>query len=358
MNKISSRQLFFLLACMMPVGKLVLMPNRIAELSKNDLLFPAAANYLLQAGVICLIMLLARKNCSLYDLLVYNFGKIAAKVITFLFSLFLFYAALLPLLEQKLFVQTIFYDTLPSFIAFSPYFLFAAYLCAKPLTSMGRVWDLLAAVAIVGFIGIMVFSLSAADYGALAPVGAAGGKGFLRGTGYTMNWFFESAIMLALLGKFEYKKGMVWKAPLFYLVGAAAYLLFLATFYGVYADVAQRQFFAFAKISRYFSGITVLGRIDYLFIFSLALVMAFFCTLPIHAGIDCLSHVFGYQKMKVSAYSVIVNLLFLALAVFLEYQFGKINGFISHTAFWIFPVFTVAFPLLALLLRRPPREEI
>lgn len=358
MNKIVPRQLYFFLACIAPVGKLIFFPTFLAHYSGNDLLFPAAANFLLQAGLIFLVLLLSRHNKTLYDLLSFTFGKIAAKILVCIFSLFLFYAAFLPILEQKLFVQSIFYDTLPSIIAFSSFFLFSAYLCAKPVLCLGRMWDILAPLSIVGIVGILIFSFPSADFGALAPVGAKGFEGFLSGTAYTMSWFYDSAIVLMLMGRFEYKKGMAWKSLVCYLVGAAAILLFLAVFYGVYSDIAVRQIFAFAKIGKYTSAVTVLGRIDYLFIFSITLVMAFYCALPLQLGVSCLVQTFGQEKWKPALFSVAINFVILILSVTFDYLFGAIYEAIGKTVFWIFPIFCILIPLLSLLLRRKSRGKV
>ncbi len=50
MSKIAPRQLYFFFACIAPLGKLVLLPTQLAQYSANDLLFPAAINFLLQAA--------------------------------------------------------------------------------------------------------------------------------------------------------------------------------------------------------------------------------------------------------------------------------------------------------------------
>ena len=362
MPKINTRQLCFFLAAIAPVGKLILFPTQLVHFAKNDLLFPAAANFLLQAGIIFLILLLSRNNKTFYELLSYTFGKVAAKIIATVFSLFLFYAAILPIIEQKFFVHFAFYDTLPSIVAFLPFFLVSAYLCAKPLEHFGRIWDALAPVSIVAFIGLMVFSVGEADFNALAPVGAGGVNGFFSGTAYTMSWFYDSAILLLLMGKFEYKKGTAWKCTLCYLVGAAAILFFLSVFYGVFSDIAVRQIFAFAKISKYFAGISLLGRIDYLFIYAIALVMAFYCTLPLHAGIDCIVNAFKPRdgersRLLAILLSVGVNLAFCILSLCVNYTFRSLNEAITQTVFWIFPLFALLIPLLALALRRSPREK-
>lgn len=357
MNKIAPRQLYFFLACIAPLGKLVLLPTQLAHYSANDLLFPAAINFLLQAGIVFLIMLLARSNKTFYDLLVNTFGKIVGKILICIFAVFLFFISFLPILEQKLFVQSVFYDTLPSVVAFSSFFLFSAYLCAKPASVLGRTWDILGPLAIAGMAGILVFALPVTDFGALAPAGVTGAKSIFFSTAYTLNRFYDSAILLLLVGRFEYKKGMAWKSVVFYLIGAAAILFFLAVFYGVYEGLAVRQIFSFSKIGKYNSGVTVLGRIDYLFVFALTLGMAFYCALPVQLGVSCLVDTFGANKFKPALFSVGINLVIFILSILLDYQFAAINTAVNEKLWFLPPVFCVLVPILALLLRRKPRER-
>ena len=357
MNRISQRQLFFFLAFIAPVGKLVLMPSQLVFLAKNDLLFPTAVNFFVQAAVIFCVLLLAKRNQSIYQMLANTFGKIAAKVIMCVFSLFLLYAALLPILEQRLFVQSVFYDTLPTFVPFAPFFLFSAYLCAKPLGACGRTWDILGLVSAIGFAGILILSVGSADYQNLLPVGAAGGGGFLRGTAFTLSWFFDSAILMLFLGKIDYKKGMAWKGALCYLAGAAILIFFLATFYGIFAETAINQPFAFSKTAKYFAGITVLGRIDYIFIFALALVMLFYTTLPIQACIESYVQAFGKQKYLPFGLAIALNAVLFGVSFFLRNQIETSVRAIADVMFWIFPIFCIVLPVLALLLRRNKKEE-
>ena len=355
-NKISTRQLFFFLACVAPVGKLIIMPSQLVYYAKNDLLFPALINFVLQAAVIFCVLLLAKRGMNFFELLSNTFGRIAATILICIFSVFLLYAAVLPLQEQKFFVQGVFYDTLPSILAFAPFFVFCAYLCCKPLGSYGRTWDILGPIAVVGYLGIIILSVGSAKFGALLPVGAAGGKGFISGSTSIMSWFYDSAILLMLLGKFDYKKGMAWKGALLYLAGGLAVLFFLATFYAIFAETAINQLFAFTKTSMYFSGITVLGRIDYLFIYALARVMAFYVSLPVQAAIDGAVQAFGRKKYLATILSIVINSGYLLMMVLLDYRFGEVMHVTNHTLFWIFPVFCIALPPLCLLLRRERRE--
>ena len=359
MNKISTRQLCFFLAAIAPVGKIILLPTQLVRYAENDLLFPAAMNFLLQAAVIFLVLLLAKNNKSFYELVAQKLGHIAAKIILSLFALFFFFAAVLPLIEQKLFVQSVFYDTLPSIVTFSSFFVLSAYLCAKPLASFSRTWDILAPLGIASFAGILLFSFKATDFGALSPALQSGGKRIFEGFAYSMSWFVDSAIVLAFLGKIDYKKGLPWKGALCYLAGAVGVLFFLAVFYGVFQDIAINQQFSFTKITRYFSGIETLGRFDYLFIFTLALVMAFYAMLPLQAGIDFLRQAFGSRQKRYlpAILSVAVNAVMLAMTLLWDYRYQTLNETVCIKLFWLFPVFCLLLPALALLLNIRRRRE-
>ena len=357
MNKISSRQLYFFLACVAPVGKLVIMPANLAKYAGNNLLIPAAVQFLLQTGVVFAVLLLAKRGKSFYELLENTFGKILAKIIILIFSAFLFYAAFLPLLEQKAFVQGTFYDTIPSLVAFAPFFLLCIYLCSKPLSSFGRTWDILGPLAIAGLAGVLLLSWSETELSALLPIGAAGTGKLLQSIAYSFCWFFDTAILLMLLGKFDYEKGMAWKGALYYLLGGLLTLLFLAVFYGVFQETAINQLFAFSKTSKYFSGLAVLGRVDYLFIYALAFVMIFYVSLPLQAGIEGILQAFGRKKYLPTLLSIGLNVILLSLAAVFDFRFGDVLTFVSETLFWIFPIFALVLPLCCLLLRRKHHER-
>ena len=359
MNKISTRQLCFYLAAIAPVGKIILLPTYLVRYAKNDLLFPAAMNFLLQACVIFLVLLLAKSEKSFFELVKDKLGSIAAKIILCIFALFFFFAAIMPLLEQKLCVQGVFFDTLPTNLTASCFYLFSAYLCAKPLASFGRTWDILAPLSIAAFAGLLIFASKTADFGALNPALQAGAKGIFQGFAYCMSWFIDSAFLLSLLGKIDYKKGLPWKGLLCYLAGAALVLIFLAFFYGIFQETALGQEFAFSKISRYFSGVESLGRIDYLFIFALSLVMAFYVTLPLQAGIDLIGQCFQSSEKRLlpAILSIVINAAMFTCTYLLEYRYNTLNEALSVKLFWIFPVFCLLLPAAALLLKIRRRRE-
>ncbi len=347
--KLCSRQILFFLAAVAPVGKMVLMPARLAAAAGNDLLFPALAQLLVQAALIFGVLLLSRRERTLFSLLEGAAGKWFARVVCLLFSLFLLFAALLPVIEQKIMVRSIFYDTIPAHLVFTPFFLFSAYLCSRPLAALGRMWDILAPLAAVGIAGILLLCTGSCDLAALAPAGAAGWRGFGSGMTVTCSWFYDSALLLGLIGRFPYRKGLAWKGALCYLAGGAALLLFLAVFYGVFGEIAVLQTLGFARVSAFFRALPVLGRIDYLFVFALAFVMTFYVILPMQEAVGTVAEAFGSPAPLAPLLSVGVNLAMLAAVYALHFSPSATVSAMTSSLFWIYPIFTAALPLLLAL---------
>ena len=165
-------------------------------------------------------------------------------------------------------------------------------------------------------------------------------------------------LLLPLLGRFDYKKGLAAKGAAAYLAGGAVLLAFLATFYGVFGDIAVIQVFAFAKMSHFFAGLTVLGRIDYLFIFSLAFVMIFYAAMPIQGAVqlaaDCLPQ---SGKWLPALLSCAVNAAMLALLYAFNFYSDRIIDLFTGRLFFLIPAAGAASALLVLLLGRRRRES-
>ena len=293
MDKIKLRQICFLFAAVMPVTKMIIYPATVSYYAKNDLLLSAALNLLLMGAVLALVVFLSyRTDMTFFDLLQNTFGRVAARVIYGIFALFFALSALLPLMEQKGFVTQIFYENIPSVIAFAPFFGVSFFACVKGFKTIGRAADIALPVFATCFAVIILLALPEADFSALLPVGG-GGEGIFRGSLYGLNWYTECLYPLFFLGHFKREKGAWRKVGLSFLLGGAALLLFLGTFYGIFADIAVQQQNAIAQISKYTTAFTSLGRIDLLFIFALALVLVFALCIPAQLCVHCACRALG-----------------------------------------------------------------
>ena len=164
MDKIKLRQICFLFAVMMPITKTIVYPATLAYRSRNDLLWSALCNLLLEGIVIALVMLLAKRTkCTFFDLLRNTFGKIGAKIIYGLFALFFFLSALLPLMEQKNFVTLELYENVPPVISFAPFFALCFYACTKGFKTIGRVADIAMPIFVFCFAAILLLAVPHAE---------------------------------------------------------------------------------------------------------------------------------------------------------------------------------------------------
>jgi hypothetical protein len=333
------------------VTKLLLYPTYMAHLCGNALLFPTIVNMLLQAAVVWVVAYLSSKiDKTFYALLCDNFGEVAARVIYGLFAAYFLANAVVPMGEQELFVQYIFYDTIPALLVFIPFFFFSIYAGAKGLVNVGRTADICLPIFIICAILIFVMSIAECRFDALLPilkqplskVGGAFVSGSFR--------FNESAVLLMFVGRFKYRKGDAAKITLSYLSGCAVVLLFMAIFYAIYGELAANQPYAIAKLSIFFSPITQIGRVDLFALYALDIVMLFAVVLNIQLCCHCLSVAFGYENGAL--YSTIVNGILIVLVFVLNNHFIAVNNFFSRW-FWIGTlIFAYILPVCCLLLKR------
>lgn len=356
MEKLKVRQICFYFMAMMPVAKLLVYPAALAFRAKNCLLFSALLNSLLEGAVVALVMLLAKKTGKpLFVLLEQRAGKLWAKIAYGAFALYFFASALLPLLEQKNFVLQVLYENASTLLSFAPFFLLSFYACTKGASSMGRIADVALPVFALSFPVLILLALPHADFAALLPLSAVPAREIAKGSLFSANWYTDGAFLLFWLGHFEYEKGAAGKVLGAYAAGTFAVLLFLAVFYAVFADIALRQQNAVAQIAKYTTSFTSLGRVDYLFLFALALVMIFRMCIPVQMCVHCLRRTVGCKPLLPSA---AVNLLLLALTVFFNYSFLEVQTLFTQKLWSVFALFAYLLPaaaaLLALRRRRSP----
>lgn len=352
MDKIKLRQICFLFAAIMPVTKTIIYPATLSYYAGNNLLLSSALNFLLMGAVLALVIFLSyRTDMTFFDLLQNTFGRVTARIIYGLFALFFAFSALLPLMEQKGFVAQVFYENIPSFIAFAPLFGVSFFACVKGFKTIGRAADIALPVFAVCFAVILLLALPEADFSALLPVG---GDGVFRGSLYGLNWYTECLYPLFFLGHFKREKGAWWKAGLSFLCGAAATLGFLAIFYGIFADIAVQQQNAIAQISKYTTSFTSLGRIDLLFIFALALVLVFALCIRAQLSVHCACKALGGVNPLLPAAAL--NILLLVLIVFFKYSYLELQTFFTRSLWPVFIIFAYVLPAAALLLRKKARQ--
>ncbi len=349
-NRINGRQIAFFAAFILPVYKLVEVPSLLAKFAAGDLLLPALLQYLLQAGTLCaLVYAASRSEKSLFERMEEGLGKWSKVVYGTYAAVFLLYAVL-PLLDLEKFVYAVFYDTSPTLFSFAAFFLFSAFLAVKGVKSMGRLGDLSLFLFLLPFLALLVMSLVEVDITNLLPFFHEPFSGTARALSYTAPHFADTLLLLPLIGNLRYEKGDGVKIGLGYAGGALCTLVFLAVFYGVYASLAMRTHYAFAKIAQYFPVLSVVGRIDLLFAYLLCIVLFFYTAIPLRNAVDYTAQASGVRSKSVLSFFVHASAFLFVL--FCNKYYNAIYRFLGTFAFPVFWLFSNLLPLLFLLLKR------
>ncbi len=354
--KISVRQICFIMCCYTVVGKLLLYPTTLCSVSGRGLLFSSLIDFAVQTAVVWAVAYLCSKtDKTFFGLLENTFGKVVARIIFGLFALFFLGCALLPMIEQMLYVDNVFYDNIPTLSVFLPFFVFSLYAGGKRYTNVGRCADICMPIFAVTLALIFVASVGEADFSNLLPLNAEPFSKVLKGAIATLFRFTEPAYLLFFMGRFEYKKGDAAKITLSYALGGLIVLAFLAVFYGIYGDIAVSRQFAVSKISLYFPAIETIGRVDLIALYILEIVMLFALVLNIQLSVYCLAECTGYNNTRIL--SLPVNAVLLILLIVFKNSFHGVHLVYSRWLWIAAAVFAAVIPVLCWTLRRKKREN-
>ena len=355
MDKIKIRQICFILACMLPLTKTIIYPTTLVYDVGHDLLWSAAINLVAESLIILSVMLLSKKtDKTLFELVENTFGNVGARIVYGLFAVFFIVAAALPIMEQKSFVLTVFYENVPSFISFAPFFALSLFASIKGIKSIGRMADVLMTIFVVSFAAIIVFSLPEAEFGELLPVLSATPPSKLFHSSYTsLSWYTDCVFLLFFMGHYRYEKGSTLKVMISYGVGAVLTLVFLAVFYAIFGSIALRQQYTLSQISKYTTTFSSLGRIDFVFIYALTLVLVFYLMLPLVLCVHCVKKTIGCKALYPAL--AVNGILFLFVMLFTR-SFNAMQKFMTQKMGLFFILFCYVVPLLAWFLRKEKKK--
>ncbi len=351
MNQLKTRQVCFFLIAFLPITKFFSLPSLIAKSAGHDMWLSVLISLLLDFITLLPIVIAcktARKN--LFEILEETFSKTGAKAIAVLYVIYFIAKAILPLNEQKDYVDFTLYTLKPSILYFLPIFLLGFYMCFKKLRFLGRIADILWLITINGFITLIVLSISNADFSAILPIGTHKISDIFSASFNSLAWFGDAVFIMFFIGRFKYEKHATLKILLSFFAGAIMVLAFMIIFYSIFSYIAFRQRFALTEISKYTTVISNLGRIDYLGIIMILFSNMFAICLPIYFVSKLLDYIFKFKKVWIAPTISVVIQLF--ISVFLnEYIYGIekiITGYFGYYFLLVGNVLPIIFAIIAI----------
>lgn len=304
--ELKTRQVCFFLITFIPINKMFILPSILSATCGADLWIACSISIMIDLITISFVILTCKRaKTDFFTLLENGLGKIGAKTILSIFLLYFLIKAIIPINEQKEYVELTLYTLKPSIFYFLPFFLVAFYLCLKPLRVIGRASDILWFFTLIGYLVLLFLSITNADFTAILPIGVSGANKIFNGSIKSFNWFGDGAYLLFFIGEFYYKKRDGIKIILSYIVSALMILSFMIIFYCIFTSIAHRQRFAFTEISKYTTVINNLGRFDYIGIVLMIFSNTFSICLPLYFACRILNYIFQTERKWITSLCVV-----------------------------------------------------
>ena len=327
--QLKTRQVCLFFIAFTPVIRLFMLPSLISGIANEDMWLSAVINAAIDLITITALSIACRfAESDFYETVRKNFGETLAKILFTLYAAFFLVKAVLPIAEQKDYVELTLYNTFPNLLTFTPLFFICFYLALKHLRVIGRASDVMWIFTLIGYGILFGLSVSNADFGALLPVGARGLNAIAKASKSALNWYGDGVYLLFFMGNFKAEKKDGIKIVLFYIFSALLTVLFTAVFYAIFKSIAYRQRFALTEVSKYSTVINNLGRFDYIGIFFILTSSFFSLSLPVYFCCYCLNKAFPL-KLKFIYPLAISVLLFSFINFFGEYFYALENFIIS-----------------------------
>ena len=343
------RQVCLFFIAFSPIARIFMLPSLLAEITGEDMWLSSLLNVLMDlTGIVAIILCCKRADADFYTLIKRKFGDAAAKTVFLLYALFFMLKTVLPVCEQRDYIELTLYNTFPSILNFLPLFAICFYLSVKHLRVIGRASDIMWVITAAGFIVLFGLSVPSTDLGAILPVGAHGFSSISKGAFSSLNWFGDGAYMLFFIGNFKWEKHGGKKIIASFCLSAIFTVAFMIVFYGIFKSIAFRQRFALTEMSKYSTVINNIGRFDYVGIFLILLCSFFSLSLPVFFACNAINRAFGLKNRWILP-AVLSLLLALTVGLFGEYFFA-IEQVVTEKLPAVFFIFGNAIPLLSPLL--------
>lgn len=353
-NKVTTKQVCALIACLLPLTKIVCAPSVISSVYGEKLWQPLVIWFVLELAFIAFVFYLTKRheNKTIFAILSDGYGEGFAKVIFFVYGVYFLLKAFLPLIEHKMLIESAFYEILPSTPIFYPLFLITFYTSLKGLKTLGRAAQFCLPICWAGLGTILLLSVSSGDWTALFPLFYGSKSGAIELLS-TICWFDDALYLLFFMGHFRRDGHDRLRIILSYVLPFAFTLAFFCCFYAVFSFVAPSQVIAVKETGIFAVTLQNVGRFDYFAMFLIALASVLSTAFPIVTSVKMFERALGLDKALYPA--IAVNAALFAGTIFLSQKGREIIDVYTRYLPFFFGVCGYILPLLAL--RRKKSDE-
>lgn len=355
-NSIKVRQICFLYLAFVPVTKISLYPCILSRYVGERLWLACILGFAFNLAIIGAALYLNEKHKGkpIYEILINSIGKTGAKIVFAIFAVFFLLKAVLPLIEQKTYIESTLYELMPSSFIFYPFFALSVFVCLKGLKIFGRIGDLAVFVTAVGLLLALFITVPVGDFTNLLPLLQKPDYNLINGVFRTILWHSDGIYMFMFLGHFNAEKNYKKKIVFSFVGTAAASVIFVCAYYAIYGPIAASQNFALPSMTVFGVSGTNVGRFDFMAIFLLLFSQVFATIFPIFSSVKCLERVFGCKSAALP--TAVVNAVMLAITAFFEKKLFTVLDLTTNVLSYFFLFVSVAVTLFLVILPRRKNE--
>ncbi len=356
MNDITTKNLSIIVIIGFTLGKLFVLPALLASMVNESLWISTAINLIIDFLLLLLVCyLLNNTDKTIYQLFDCSFGKNGAKILSFLYAVFFISKSFIPIIEQKNTIELTFYETQPTLFTFMPFFIVAFYIAIKGLKPFAKSIEFCLWIFIFGLAVTILLSFSAGNYTALLPLFSKSPKTLLTASFKSLLWFGDPVFLLYFLGYVKRDKNSTKKLTLSFLCYSLITISIFVIFYAIFDGIAERQYYAVLKMSKYSITLSNIGRYDYIASLLISAINVYLTSLPLLLATICLNDCFSFKNKFTSP--VITFLVIITLTLLTQNHFFPSIKFAQDYLSYFFILMTYIIPLILLIVLKRRKNQ-
>ena len=349
MNNITTKNLSIIIIVGFTLGKLFVLPALLAGLVNESLWISTLINMLIDFLLLFIVCYLLKNTDKTFpELLKISFGNKASKIISFFYVLFFISKSFIPILEQKNTIELTFYETQPTLFTFMPFFIVAFYITIKGLKPFAKSIEFCIWIFGFGLLVTILLSLSAGDYTSLLPLFSKSPRTLILASFKSVLWYGDPIFLMYFLGHVKQDKHLTKKLTLSFIVYTTITVIIFIIFYSIFSSIAERQYYAILKMSKYSITLSNIGRYDYIASLLLSAINVYQTALPLMLASIALNDCFSFKNKFLSP--IIVIVLSITLTVLTQNYFFPSIEFVQKYLTYFFIAMTYILPLILLIL--------
>lgn len=285
------------------------------------------------------------KNKTTYQICEEAGGKLYAKLVFILLTLYFLAKSLLPYEAVHDLFANILFDQLSWEIYGIILALSVFFISSRGLKNLGRLGELYFYIIAVSFLILLILGSSTTNYYHVLPICEIDISSFINTCIQYALWFGDFIIIYIFVGKIKYdEKPLGWPCILAYSIVVVLISFAYVVYYGLYENLSINQNSLISSISQFSLLALDIGRIDWFLVLFFQISAVISSSVYVFAAAYSVQKIIGYKDNKLTCFILAAVIYLLDIFVFKSVQAGA--SVIASLSKYFALFMTIGFPLI------------